>query len=158
MLRAFELAEQAEQSGEVPVGAVLVRDNVIIGEGFNSPIQQHDPTCHAEIQAIREACQREGNYRLPNTTMYVTLEPCSMCAGALVHSRVERLVYAARDEKTGACGSVFNLISSNERNHRVQWEQGLYEKRSATMLSNFFKRRRAEKKQLAAKRSNKSDN
>jgi len=148
MQRALELARLAEAQGEVPVGAVLVQNNTIIGEGFNTPIARHDPTAHAEIQAIRQAAEKLQNYRLPNTTLYVTLEPCSMCAGALVHSRVERLVYAASDEKTGACGSVFNVISSNERTHRVNCEQGLMAEESSTLISSFFKRRRIEKKHL----------
>ncbi|MCP3674763.1 MAG: tRNA adenosine(34) deaminase TadA [Gammaproteobacteria bacterium] len=148
MQRALELAEQAETQGEVPVGAVLVQDNKIIGEGSNAPIAQHDPTAHAEIQAIRQAAEKLQNYRLPNTVLYVTLEPCSMCAGALVHSRVERLVYAASDEKTGACGSVFNVISSNERTHRVNCEHGLLAEESSTLISSFFKRRRTEKKHI----------
>jgi len=147
MQHALALAKQAELKGEVPVGAVLVKDGNIIGEGLNSPINLHDPTAHAEILAIRQAAEKEQNYRLPNTTLYVTLEPCSMCAGALVHSRVERLVYAAKDGKTGACGSVFNIISSNEKNHRVQSEHGLLESESVTLIKDFFKRRRVEKKQ-----------
>jgi len=146
MERALELAEQAEQTGEIPIGAVLVRDGEIIGEGFNTSISHHDPTAHAEINAIRQASIKEKNYRLPDTTLYVTLEPCSMCAGALVHSRVERLVYAADDKKTGACGSVFNVISSNKMNHRVHCEQGLLQEQASTKLSDFFKRRRAEHK------------
>ena len=146
MQRALELATEGELQGEVPVGAVLVRNGEIIGEGFNSPIGQHDPTAHAEIQAIRQAARNMQNYRLPETTLYVTLEPCSMCAGALVHSRIERLVYATKDEKAGACGSVFNVISCNDKTHRVQCEQGLYEQQSSAVIRNFFKRRRTENK------------
>jgi tRNA(adenine34) deaminase len=148
MQQAFELAKKAEQQGEVPVGAVLVRDNQIIGEGYNSPIRTTDPTAHAEIIALRDAYLKEKNYRLPNTTLYVTLEPCAMCAGALVHSRVERLVYAAKDEKTGACGSLFDVISTNDKTHRVRCEYGLLAEQSSELISNFFKRRRAEKKLL----------
>ena len=147
MQHAIELAKQAELQGEVPVGAVLVSDGVILGEGFNSPIGQHDPTAHAEIQAIRQAAEKIQNYRLPETTLYVTLEPCSMCAGALVHSRVERLVFAATDEKAGACGSVYNLLSTNEKTHRVRCEQGLMALEASELISNFFKRRRIEQKQ-----------
>ena len=146
MQRAVELAKQAELQGEVPVGAVVVLDEKIIGEGFNSPIALDDPTAHAEIQAIRQAASNEHNYRLPNTTMYVTLEPCAMCAGALVHSRIERLVFAAKDEKAGACGSVFDLASSNNRVHRVKVEHGLCQSESSRLIKDFFKRRRSEKK------------
>ena len=146
MQRSLELAKQAQQSGEVPVGAVLVSEGEIIGEGFNSCIFHHDPTAHAEILAIRQAAIKEQNYRLPKTTLYVTLEPCSMCAGAMVHSRIERLVFAASDNKTGACGSVFNVISSNDKAHRVQCEQGLLAEESRKLLTDFFKGRRAEKK------------
>lgn len=148
MQRAFELAKLAEEQGEVPVGAVLVSNNTVIGEGSNALITQHDPTAHAEIQAIRQAAENVQNYRLPNTTLYVTLEPCPMCAGALVHSRIERLVYAASDDKTGACGSVFDVISSNERTHRVKCESGLMAEESSILISSFFKRRRNEKKNL----------
>ena len=146
MARAYELAKQAEANGEVPVGAVLVRDGLIIGEGSNGPIGLNDPTAHAEVLAIRQAAAKESNYRLPNSTLYVTLEPCAMCAGALVHSRITRLVYGAKDDKTGACGSVFNVISTNDRNHRVQCDHGLLAEESSTLISNFFKRRRAEQK------------
>ena len=144
MQRAHELAAQAEQIGEVPIGAVLVLEGEIIGEGFNRCIIDNDPTAHAEVLAIRQAAKNKLNYRLPNTTLYVTLEPCAMCAGTLVHARVKRLVFGARDDKTGACGSIFNVISDNTKNHRVECEQGLLAEQSATMLSNFFKRRRAE--------------
>ena len=144
MKRAFELAEQAEQIGEIPIGAVLTLDDNIIGEGYNRSITDNDPTAHAEIVAIRQAAKKNQNYRLPKTTLYVTLEPCSMCAGAIVHSRVQRLVYGAKDEKTGACGSMFNVISTNDKNHRVLPDPGLMAEEAASMLSNFFKRRRAE--------------
>jgi tRNA(adenine34) deaminase len=144
MKRAFELANQAEQIGEIPIGAVLTFDDRIIGEGYNRSITDNDPTAHAEIVAIRQAAINNQNYRLPETTLYVTLEPCSMCAGAIVHSRIQRLVYGAKDEKTGACGSIFNVISTNDKNHRVLSEQGLMAEDAASLLSNFFKRRRAE--------------
>ncbi|MCP4413518.1 MAG: tRNA adenosine(34) deaminase TadA [Gammaproteobacteria bacterium] len=146
MQYALKLAETAEQKGEVPIGAVLVFQGNISGEGFNTSISDHDPTAHAEINAIRQAAERQQNYRLPGSTLYVTLEPCSMCAGALVHSRVERLVYAASDTKAGACGSVFDVISTNQHNHRVHYEKGLLGEEAGKMLSNFFKKRRAEKK------------
>ncbi len=144
MQRALSLADIAEQAGEVPVGAILVRDGKVIGEGFNSSITANDSTAHAEINAIRQASKSVKNYRLPGTTLYATLEPCAMCAGALVHSRVERLVFAAEDRKTGACGSVFEVISSNHMNHRVQCEKGLLMEQASKKLSNFFKRRRQE--------------
>ena len=144
MKRAFELANQAEQIGEIPIGAVLTLDDKIIGEGYNRSITDNDPTAHAEIVAIRQAAKKNQNYRLPKTTLYVTLEPCSMCAGAIVHSRVQRLVYGAKDEKTGACGSMFDVISTNDKNHRLLPEQGLMAEEAASLLSNFFKRRRAE--------------
>jgi len=144
MKRAFELAHQAEQIGEIPIGAVLTLDDKIIGEGFNRSIIDNDPTAHAEIVAIRQAAKSILNYRLPQTTLYVTLEPCSMCAGAIIHSRVQRLVYGAKDEKTGACGSIFNVISTNDKNHRISPEQGLMAEESSTLLSDFFVRRRSE--------------
>ena len=144
MKRAFELANHAEQLGEIPIGAVLTLDGKIIGEGYNRSIIDNDPTAHAEIVAIRQAAKNNQNYRLPNATLYVTLEPCSMCAGAIVHSRVKRLVYGAKDEKTGACGSMFDVISTNHKNHRILPEQGLMAEEAADLLSNFFKRRRAE--------------
>ncbi len=146
MQHALKLAETAEQKGEVPIGAVLVLKGEIIGEGFNTSISDHDPTAHAEINAIRQAAEKQQNYRLPGSTLYVTLEPCSMCAGALIHSRVERLVFAASDTKAGACGSVFDVISTNQFNHRVHYEKGLLGEEAATILSNFFKKRRADKK------------
>ena len=146
MQHALKLAETAEQIGEVPIGAILVHDDEIIGEGFNTSIRDNDPTAHAEINAIRQAAARQKNYRLPDTTLYVTLEPCSMCAGALIHSRVDRLVYAASDTKAGACGSVFDVISTNQRNHRVHYEKGLLGDEAGMMLSNFFKKRRADHK------------
>ncbi len=148
MQRAYDLALKAESVDEVPVGAVLVLNNEIIGEGFNSPINNNDPTAHAEIQAIRQASEALQNYRLPTTTLYVTLEPCAMCAGALVHARIQRLVFAAKDAKTGACGSQFNVISSNNKNHRVKCENGLMASESAQLISDFFSRRRTEKKAI----------
>lgn len=143
MQRAFELAEKAKSHDEVPVGAVIVFENQIIGEGWNQPISSSDPTAHAEIMALRDAGNNIGNYRLPNTTMYVTLEPCVMCAGAIVHARLEKLVYAAGDPKTGACGSVFNLLQSEELNHKVDIEQGIMENESRSFIQTFFKEKRA---------------
>ena len=127
MRRALELAQSAEAAGEVPVGAVLVAsDGKIIGEGWNRPIGAHDPTAHAEIVALRAAANAECNYRLPGTTLYVTLEPCPMCAGAIVHARVERVVFGAVDPRSGAAGSVFDLLPSDERfNHYTRCEGGV---------------------------------
>lgn len=143
MQRAFELAQKAEEEGEVPIGAVVVREGEIIGEGWNRPILNSDPTAHAEIMALRDAGQRVNNYRLPDTTLYVTLEPCTMCAGAIVHSRVRRVVYAATDPKGGAAGSVFDLLPSDERfNHRTEVEGGVMAEECSDLLRAFFKRRR----------------
>jgi tRNA(adenine34) deaminase len=142
MQHAFELAQKAELHDEVPVGAVIVHEDQIIGEGWNQPISSNDPTAHAEIIALRDAGKKIGNYRLPNTTMYVTLEPCAMCAGAIVHARVEKLLYAADDLKTGACGSVFNLLQSEKLNHKVDIEKGILEEECRTLLQDFFKAKR----------------
>lgn len=143
MRRALELAAQAEAEGEVPVGAVLVEGGEIIGEGWNRPIGQHDASAHAEIQALRDAGRRKQNYRLTGTTLYVTLEPCPMCAGAIVHARVERVVYAARDPRSGAAGSMFDLLPSDERfNHFTACEGGLLAQESADLLRRFFRARR----------------
>lgn len=146
MQRAFELAMQAEQLDEIPVGAVVVHQGKIIGEGFNQSILQNDPSAHAEMLAIRQAGKHLNNYRLLDCTLYVTLEPCPMCAGLLVHSRIKRLVYASSDLKTGAAGSVFNLVSSEQLNHQVEVDDGLMAKECSGLLSGFFKRRRSEKK------------
>jgi tRNA(adenine34) deaminase len=142
MQRALQLAKQAEAEGEVPVGAVMVKDGEMIAEGQNQPISQSDPTAHAEIVAMRKAAEHLGNYRLPGTTLYVTLEPCPMCAGAMVHARVQRLVYAASDPRTGAAGSVMNLLSHPDLNHRVEISSGVLADISADMLQNFFQSRR----------------
>jgi tRNA(adenine34) deaminase len=143
MARALELARQAEADGEVPVGAVVVLDGRIVGEGRNRPIAAHDPTAHAEIQALREAGERRANYRLPGSTLYVTLEPCAMCAGAVVHARVARVVYGAPDPKSGAAGSVFDLLPSDARfNHRTECEGGVLADACSALLRDFFRRRR----------------
>jgi tRNA(adenine34) deaminase len=143
MQRALELARLAEAAGEVPVGAVLVLDGQIIGEGWNQPIGRHDPSAHAEIMALRDAGSRLQNYRLPDTTLYVTLEPCPMCAGAIVHARVARVVFAAADPRSGAAGSVFDLLPSDQRfNHRTECEGGLLAEQSSQLLRNFFRTRR----------------
>lgn len=146
MSRALELAHRAQDIGEVPVGAVLVQDGTLIGEAHNQPISNSDATAHAEILAIRAACTKLENYRLPNTTLYVTLEPCSMCAGALIHSRVERVVIAAKEPRAGAAGSVINLLQHDQMNHRCDLEFGLLEEQSASLLKNFFRARRSQKK------------
>jgi tRNA(adenine34) deaminase len=144
MRRALELAQSAEGAGEVPVGAVLVAsDGQIIGEGWNRPIGAHDPTAHAEIVALRAAANAAGNYRLPGTTLYVTLEPCPMCAGAIVHARVDRVVFATVDPRSGAAGSTFDLLPSDERfNHYTRCVGGVLAQESADMLRRFFRARR----------------
>jgi tRNA(adenine34) deaminase len=142
MQRALELARQAEVEGEVPVGAVLVKDDQVLGEGWNAPISEHDPTAHAEIRALRNAATRLGNYRLLDTTLYVTLEPCVMCAGAIIHARVNRVVYGAADPKTGAAGSVFDILNSEQHNHRVQITGGVLEQECSALLKEFFQARR----------------
>jgi tRNA(Arg) A34 adenosine deaminase TadA len=143
MTRALELAAHARDAdGEVPVGAVLVADDVVIGEGWNRNITLNDPTAHAEIQALRAAGQAVGNYRFPGSTLYVTLEPCTMCAMAMIHARVGRVVYAATDPKTGAAGSVFDTLVSPLHNHRVSVLGGLEAEAASTMLRAFFRARR----------------
>ncbi len=139
----MELARRAEQEGEVPIGAMLVKDGEIVGEGWNRPIASHDPSAHAEIQALRAAGRHMENYRLPDTTLYCTLEPCPMCAGAIVHARVERVVYGAADPKGGACGSVFDLLPSDERfNHRTELTAGVLADECGELLREFFRRKR----------------
>jgi tRNA(adenine34) deaminase len=143
MRRALELAQCAAGAGEVPVGAVLVKDGEPVGQGWNRPIADHDPSAHAEIVALRQAGWRLGNYRLPGTTLYVSLEPCVMCAGALVHARVARVVYGAADPKGGACGSVFDLLPSDARfNHRVECTGGVMADACGDLLRTFFRERR----------------
>lgn len=146
MRRALELATHAEQCGEIPVGAVLVQEGQIIAEGFNQSIMLHDPTAHAEIAALRAAGVQLQNYRLINSTLYVTLEPCAMCAAAMVHARVTRLVFGARDAKTGACGSVHNLVQDLTANHQLEVQPGVLADECSAQLSEFFRRRRQEHK------------
>ena len=146
MRHAMSLASKAESQGEVPIGAVIVRDGEIIGEGWNQSITLNDASAHAEIMAIRDAGERVANYRLVNATMYVTLEPCPMCAGALVHSRLERVVFGALDPKTGAVVSVMQLLEHESLNHKVQLDGGCCDLECSNQVSNFFKKRRAEKK------------
>jgi tRNA(adenine34) deaminase len=143
MQRALELAREARRAGEVPVGAVVVKEGVIIAEGWNRPISHHDPSAHAEMIAMRAAAQVLSNYRLIDTTLYVTLEPCAMCAGAMVHARVKRLVYAATDPKAGAAGSVFNLVQHAALNHRLIVSAGVMAEECGQELSTFFAARRA---------------
>ncbi len=147
MERALELARRAAAEGEVPVGAVLVRDGTVLGEGWNQPIAHHDPSAHAEIMAIRSAGVATGNYRLPGTTLYVTLEPCVMCVGAMLHARVDKLVFGAFDPKTGAAGSVFDLLKDPRHYHKVEVEGGVLQERCAGQLQAFFRERRLAKKQ-----------
>ena len=147
MARALQLAKDAGRNNEVPVGAVLVHEGRIIGEGSNNPISSHDVSAHAELVAIRQACLTMSNYRLPNSTLYVSLEPCPMCAGAIVHARIARVVIATEEPRAGAAGSVFNLLDNPNLNHRCTVEYGLYEQESSDLLKAFFKRRRAEQKE-----------
>jgi tRNA(adenine34) deaminase len=142
MRSALELAEQAEEAGEVPVGAVVVKNGVVIGEGYNRPISAVDPTAHAEVMALRDAARRLGNYRLGDCALYVTLEPCAMCVGAIFHARIARLVYGAADPKTGACGSVINLPAEDRLNHHMQVTGNVLAEECATMLKQFFAGRR----------------
>lgn len=144
MQYAYNLAKKAGQNQEVPVGAVIINEKgEWLGEGYNQVIQQCQPTAHAEILAVQQACQTVGNYRLINTTMYSTLEPCAMCAGAMVHARIKRLCYAAGDLKAGAAGSVFHLLKGYPLNHRVIIEQGVLQNECAALLRNFFQERRS---------------
>ncbi|MGY5799523.1 tRNA adenosine(34) deaminase TadA [Rheinheimera faecalis] len=148
MQYALQLADKAEQSGEIPVGAVLVKEGVVLGEGWNQSIQLNDPSAHAEMIAIRQAAEKIGNYRLIDCTLYVTLEPCAMCAGLLVHSRVKRLVFGAKDAKTGAAGSVLDIVRHPVLNHQLDVLDGPLAQQCADKLSEFFRRRRAEQKAL----------
>jgi tRNA(adenine34) deaminase len=143
MRRALALAEHARDAeGEVPVGAVLVLNDEAVGEGWNRNIGTHDPTAHAEIEALRSAGRKLANYRIPGSTLYVTLEPCAMCAMAIVHARVARVIYGATDPKTGAAGSVFDTLVSERHNHRVTVEGGLLGEEASAMLREFFRARR----------------
>jgi len=142
MRRALELAAAAQQAGEVPVGAVLVGNGQVIAEGWNCPVGASDPTAHAEIRALRAAGRAAGNYRLVDTTLYVTMEPCPMCAGALVHARVARLVYGATDARAGAAGSVFDIVRSPDLNHRLVVTGGVLGEDCRDMLQAFFRLRR----------------
>lgn len=142
MSHALMLAKRAEDEGEVPVGAVLVKDDELIAEGWNLPIQSHDPTAHAEIMALREAGKILGNYRLPNTTLYVTLEPCTMCAGAMIHARIANLVYGASEHRTGVAGSVIDVFDQDFHFHKVNVISNVMQTECSEMLKAFFKARR----------------
>lgn len=139
---ALMLANQAESEGEVPVGAVIVCGDQMIAEGWNQPIQLHDPSAHAEMMVLRKAAKSIENYRLKNTTLYVTLEPCAMCAAAMIHARIERLVFGAYDPKAGAVSSVFKLLEDPRHNHAITWEGGVMAEACGAILKAFFKRRR----------------
>ena len=143
MRTALEQARKAQAAGEVPVGAVAVKDGEIVGTGFNAPISGHDPTAHAEIRALRDAAQRLGNYRLPGCELYVTLEPCAMCVGAMLHARIARLVYGAADPKTGACGSVIDLFAEPRLNHHASLTTGVMAEECGALLREFFAAKRA---------------
>lgn len=142
MQQAIEQAHLAAIAGEVPVGAVLVRDGQVISKAFNKPITNHDPSAHAEMLALRQAALAEQNYRLPGTTLYVTLEPCAMCVGAILHARVDRIVFGAPDPKTGAAGSVVDLFAIKQINHQTSIEGGIMGDECGQLLRNFFKERR----------------
>lgn len=155
MRYALQLAQRAREQGEVPVGAVLVQGDKVIGEGWNRPIGQCDPTAHAEIMALRQGGKVLDNYRLLDTTLYVTLEPCVMCAGAMVHSRITRLVYGAKDVKTGAAGSLLDVLGHPGMNHQIEIACGVLAEECAGMLSDFFRMRREQKRALRqAQRAN----
>ena len=149
MLAALEQAREAQAAGEVPVGAVVVKDGEIIGAGFNAPVSGHDPTAHAEILALRAAAKALDNYRLPGCVLYVTLEPCVMCVGAILHARIERLVYGAADLKTGACGSVIDLFSEPKLNHHATVTPGVMAEECAALLREFFAEKRAKVRDAA---------
>jgi len=146
MREALALAQRAARAGEVPVGAVVVQDGVIVGHGYNHPILSHDPTAHAEIMAMRAAARHVGNYRLVGCELFVTLEPCLMCVGAMFHARIARVVYGAKEPKTGAAGSVFNLFTESRLNHHSRIEGGVLAEECGRVLSDFFAARRAQQK------------
>jgi len=139
---ALEQARKAEKEGEVPVGAILVKDDIVIARAHNKPISSNDPTAHAEIQLLRAAGEELKNYRLPGTSLYVTLEPCAMCLGAIMHARIERVIFGAHDPKTGVCGSSENFIEARCFNHKIDLASGVLENESKQLLKNFFNSRR----------------
>lgn len=142
MQEALKLAAQAAVAGEVPVGAVVVKDGIIVGRGYNQPIAGTDPTAHAEIMAMRDAAKTLGNYRLTDCDLYVTLEPCVMCSGAIMHARIQRVIYGARDPKTGACGSAIDLFAQPHLNHHAEVNGGMLADQAVALLQEFFSRRR----------------
>lgn len=146
MREALKLAEQAALAGEVPVGAVVVKDGEIVGRGYNAPISRHDPSAHAEIAALRDAAQRIGNYRLVGCELFVTLEPCVMCVGAMFHARIARVVFGAQDYKTGAAGSVLDLFAQSQLNHHAAIQGGVLAEECGKVLTDFFAMRRAQQK------------
>ncbi len=146
MTRALSLAQKAFDAGEVPVGAVIVCDDDVVGEGWNSPISTHDASAHAELVAIRAACAQVKNYRLVNTRMYVTIEPCTMCVGALIHARIDRLVFGAPEPKAGVLASHSHIVQSDIYNHRFDWQGGVLEEPCSQLIKQFFQQRRKEKK------------
>ncbi|WP_297920725.1 tRNA adenosine(34) deaminase TadA [uncultured Agitococcus sp.] len=148
MCQALALAQQAAELGEVPVGAVIVVDGVVIGEGYNQPIATHDPTAHAEVVAIRQAAQKLQNYRLENSTLYVTLEPCTMCVGALIHARISRVVFATTEPKAGSLVSARKQLETGYYNHVFKFEGGLLADEASKQLSDFFRGRREAKKKM----------
>ena len=148
MCQALALAQQAAELGEVPVGAVIVVDGVVIGEGYNQPIATHDPTAHAEVVAIRQSAQKLQNYRLENSTLYVTLEPCTMCVGALIHARISRVVFATTEPKAGSLVSARKQLETGYYNHLFKFEGGLLADEASKQLSDFFRRRREAKKKM----------
>ena len=142
MRQALALAKQAAQAGEVPVGAVVVKDGTVVGRGYNRPVSGKDPTAHAEVMALRDAAQRIGNYRLGECELYVTLEPCAMCAGAIMHARVSRVAYGAADPRSGACGSVVDLFAESRLNHHASIVGGVLAEEATRLLQDFFSARR----------------
>jgi len=142
MTRALELAAQASAAGEVPVGALLVKEGQIVGEGYNQPISGCDPTAHAEVVALRNAAENLGNYRLTGCDLYVTIEPCTMCVGAMIHARVRRIVFGAREPRAGALVSQLQLLDSNHYNHSIDWQGGVLEQDCSDLISEFFRRKR----------------
>ena len=150
MRLALAQAELARREGEVPVGAVVVKDGEVVAVGYNQPTGRHDPTAHAEVVALRAAAEKLGNYRLPGCELYVTLEPCAMCSGAMMHARLARIVYAARDPKTGVCGSVLDLFAHEQLNHHAEVVGGVLAEEASAMLKSFFAERRAAARRPAA--------
>lgn len=147
MTHALQLAEKARKMGEVPVGCVIVKNDTVIAEGWNQPIANHDPSAHAEVMAIRAAGQTLNNYRIPDTTLYVTLEPCTMCAGLIIHARIKRVVFGTTEPKTGACGSMFSVIPDDRHNHRLEVTGGILQSKCSDIIKDFFAERRSAKKE-----------